>query len=72
MQKFFLVVNLVSKKTIDTMVNQLRRGRMISKDSVIRESAFTCPSMVAGTDVRQCDAKQKTPMKSWRPRLFCP
>ncbi|KAJ9612292.1 E3 SUMO-protein ligase pli1 [Cladophialophora chaetospira] len=36
-QKFYLVVNLVSKKSIDAMVSQLRHGRMISKDQVIRE-----------------------------------
>ena len=40
-QKFYLVVNLVSKKSMDTMVNQLRQGRMISKEQVIRESTLT-------------------------------
>ena len=37
-QKFYLLVNLVSKKSIDAMVSQIRHGRMISKDQVIRES----------------------------------
>ncbi|EXJ62743.1 hypothetical protein A1O7_03181 [Cladophialophora yegresii CBS 114405] len=34
---FFLVVNLVSKKSIDALVGQIRLGRMISKEQVIRE-----------------------------------
>ncbi|KIW97004.1 uncharacterized protein Z519_02395 [Cladophialophora bantiana CBS 173.52] len=36
-KKFFLVVNLVLQKPIDTMVANIRRGRMISKDQVLRE-----------------------------------
>ncbi|OAG35373.1 hypothetical protein AYO21_10444 [Fonsecaea monophora] len=36
-QKFYLVVNLVLQKSIDTMVADIRRGRVITKDQVIRE-----------------------------------
>ncbi|ETI23409.1 hypothetical protein G647_05211 [Cladophialophora carrionii CBS 160.54] len=34
---FYLVVNLVSRKSIDALVGQIRLGRMISKEQVIRE-----------------------------------
>jgi E3 SUMO-protein ligase PIAS1 len=37
-QKFYLIVNLVSKKSVDTMVNSIRTGRTISKEQVLRES----------------------------------
>ncbi|OQU99706.1 SAP domain-containing protein [Cladophialophora immunda] len=36
-KKFFVVVNLVLQKQIDAMVAEIRRGRMITKDQVIRE-----------------------------------
>ncbi|KIW75777.1 hypothetical protein Z517_10520 [Fonsecaea pedrosoi CBS 271.37] len=36
-KKFYLVVNLVVQKSIDTMVADIRRGRVITKDQVIRE-----------------------------------
>ncbi|KIW71164.1 hypothetical protein, variant [Phialophora macrospora] len=34
---FYIVVNLVSKKSIDALVSRIRHGRMISKEQVIRE-----------------------------------
>jgi E3 SUMO-protein ligase PIAS1 len=37
-QKFYLVVNLVQKKSIDSLVSEIQRGRTISKDQVLRES----------------------------------
>jgi hypothetical protein len=37
-QAFYIVVNLVSKKSIDALVSRIRHGRMISKEQVIRES----------------------------------
>ncbi|KIX98051.1 uncharacterized protein Z520_06130 [Fonsecaea multimorphosa CBS 102226] len=36
-KKFYVVVNLVLVKPIDDLVADIRRGRMISKDQVIRE-----------------------------------
>ncbi|KAK5065065.1 hypothetical protein LTR84_000900 [Exophiala bonariae] len=36
-QKFYLVVNLVQQKSIPAMVAELRRGRVITKDQVLRE-----------------------------------
>ena len=42
-QKFYLVVNLVSKNSIDAMVSQIRHGRMISKVQVVRESTYSRP-----------------------------
>lgn len=40
LQKYFLVVNLVQKKPVDVLLSELRRGKYISKDRVIRESKF--------------------------------
>ena len=39
-----MVVNLVMQKPMDTMVADLRQGRMISKDQVLRESKSSWPS----------------------------
>ena len=35
-----MVVNLVKKKPVDTLVEELRRGKSISKEQVLRESEF--------------------------------
>ncbi|KEF61586.1 uncharacterized protein A1O9_03154 [Exophiala aquamarina CBS 119918] len=36
-KKFYLVVNLVQQKSIGTMVTELRHGKVISKEQVLRE-----------------------------------
>ena len=41
MQKYFLVVNLVRKVPIEQLVAQLKHGKIISKERVIRESMFS-------------------------------
>ncbi|KIX10464.1 uncharacterized protein Z518_01547 [Rhinocladiella mackenziei CBS 650.93] len=36
-KKYYLVVNLVQKRPIEAMVSELRRGRVITKEQVLRE-----------------------------------
>jgi len=53
-QKYLLLVNMVQKKSIDSLVEELKRGKYLSKARVVQESkptqAFwpaaplTCPS----------------------------
>ncbi|KIW10298.1 hypothetical protein PV08_11260 [Exophiala spinifera] len=52
-KKFYLVVNLVHKKSIDSMVSEIRRGKTISKDQVLREmrSKADDPDIVATSSV---------------------
>ena len=38
MQKFFLVVNLVQKQSIDELIERLKRGKIISRERVVQES----------------------------------
>jgi len=45
-QNFFVVVNLVQKKPIDSMVADLRRGKFISREQVLRESKSVWPLVV--------------------------
>ena len=37
-QKFYMVINLVQKRPVDQLVADLRRGKFISKEQVLRES----------------------------------
>ncbi|KAK5206074.1 E3 SUMO-protein ligase pli1 [Exophiala xenobiotica] len=52
-QKFYLVVNIVQKKSIDSLVSEIRRGRTISKDQVLREMRMKAddPDIVATSSV---------------------
>ncbi|KIV91080.1 hypothetical protein PV10_05663 [Exophiala mesophila] len=36
-QKFYLVVNLVRKESIEALVSKIRRGRVITKEQIVRE-----------------------------------
>ncbi|KIW47067.1 hypothetical protein, variant 1 [Exophiala oligosperma] len=52
-KKFYLVVNLVQRKSIDSMVSEIRRGKTINKDQVLREmrSKADDPDIVATSSV---------------------
>ncbi|KAK4945182.1 E3 SUMO-protein ligase pli1 [Elasticomyces elasticus] len=52
-QKFYLVVNLVQQKSIDSLVSEIRRGRVISKEQVLREMRTKAddPDIVATSSV---------------------
>ncbi|KAL2428979.1 E3 SUMO-protein ligase pli1 [Exophiala dermatitidis] len=52
-QKYFLVVNLVSKKPIDTMVSEIRHGKTISKEQILRDMRTKAedPDIVATSSV---------------------
>lgn len=52
-KKFYLVVNMAQKKSIDSMVSEIRRGRTISKEQVLREMRTKAddPDIVATSSV---------------------
>ena len=62
-QKFYLVVNLVKQKSIDTMVSEIRQGRIISKEQTLRESEFARHHIVLGAYNEQCEPRPKTRMR---------
>jgi len=52
-KKFYLVVNMAQKKSIDSLVSEIRRGRTISKEQVLREMRTKAddPDIVATSSV---------------------
>jgi hypothetical protein len=43
-QKYYLVINLVVKKPVEMLVSELKRGKFISKEQVLKESMYISPT----------------------------
>lgn len=40
-QKYFLLVNLVQKRSINSLVEELKRGKYLSRERIIRDSEWS-------------------------------
>ena len=39
-QKYTVIINLVKKRSVEELTERIRRGRVISKQTVINDSAY--------------------------------
>lgn len=57
------MVNLVTQKPIEAMVSELRNGRVISKEQILKESEFPGFLIQVWYLREQCATRPKIPMR---------